>query len=91
MNFVKEFQNLIALITTLGALVALIFTQISYSDKVYAKVESVQENRKSIQRNEDEINKMKNRQKKIDAILCGMAIDLSLPTAKAECKRLISN
>lgn len=75
MTIIKDISAFLTLAVTVTVLVA-------HLNSTYAKKEDVQ-------RNSQDIIKLKKKSKSNGAILCGIAIDLKLPTAKKECNTII--
>lgn len=84
MQAIKELTGLIGLIIVMLVL-------IGHLNNTFATKLAQGESSKLIQENKKEIKIIKTKSRNNGSILCGMAIDLKLPTAKKACKDAISN
>ena len=75
MKIIKDISQFLALAVTVTILVG-------HLNSTYAKKEDVQ-------RNSEDIAKLKRKSRSNGSILCGIAIDLKLPTARKECNTII--
>ena len=69
----------------------LIVALITFCNNTFATKESYGYLKEAVQENSKEIKKGDEKFKVLGAIMCGMAIDLQLPTATEACKDIISN
>lgn len=83
-------MDLVKKATSLVGLLVATFALMEHFDKNYASKEQYLTTRKRIIQNEKDISMLKKKSKITGSILCGMAIDMELPTAKEECDKIIN-
>ena len=76
-------------ISAVLGLVGVIVTLIGYANSTYATKESLTNSNSRISSNAKAITAENNRAKRIGTIVCGIAIDLKLPTARKECNDIM--
>lgn len=94
MEVMASFLGLIGLVVTLIGHMNDTYTK---NDKFEALEEIVYKNaelralEKRVKKNEESITSLEEKNKGLGAIMCGIAIDLKLPTARKECNNIIQN
>ena len=84
MQLIKEATGLIGLVAVLLAL-------LGHMNSTFATKESYLLSEGRIDANKYKIEALNKKQRKNGSILCGIAIDLKLPTARKECHNIINN
>ena len=88
-DWLKEVTVIIALISLVIAVGGAMITQMSYVNNTFASIASLNSVRDKTISNAKEIYILKKDVKSSRSVLCGMAIDMKLPTAKKHCKTFI--
>lgn len=86
--------SLKSIITSTSAvlgLVIMVFIIMGHLSKTYAKKTSLKASNVKIEDNATEIEQLRIERKINSVILCGIVIDLQLPTGKDDCGKIINN
>ena len=72
-------------------LIGLVVTLIGHMNDTYTKNDKFEALEERVKKNEESIISLEEKNKGLGAIMCGIAIDLKLPTARKECNNIIQN
>ena len=78
--------NLIPMVMLVISVISILLTQINSSKTSYASKESFMALNEKVRSNTQEISILKKNNQDTRSILCGIVIDMQLPSAKAECE-----